>query len=483
MNPFNIFFPSKTQKYLKAKESGRQEILTALIQQKGVTIDYRAAASGGRLTAAAESGKPFLGGLLRAPQRPDAKWKALDLDSKTLDKIDQFDLMDLLADLSPEMSKAVWDFLRFCNAGWEIRAYRPSSRIRKTIDENGQVIDNRRRFPGAERAAQLIIQRLNELYGAADVLMNQTILSIFLRGSFLIEGVLAEDQRTTVDVAIVDPKAIQFKEDNDPLRGEIYRLGQFQNGNFVFLDEDPTICYVPLDPFPGKPPYGRAMASAGLFASMFLLRVLHDMLRVIQQQGYIRPDVSINAKEWQERQSATLRQDPTALGDAFAAHRKSIETIFKNLKPDDTFVHDDTVTINRALGSLDARAIGQVGQLLQALERFATRAFKTVSLNMGSVQSTSETQVRWEWHVYKRSIQSVQQRLSQGWGHLISNLLQAQGIIADVELAFVKIPTPDMSEIESEETNAPITDEEVENLVDTASQVLEIPGIETQRAA
>lgn len=54
-------------------------------------------------------------------------WRDMTLDSRTLDRVPAWKLMELLIELSPEISRARWDFLRMCNPGWECAVTRPGS--------------------------------------------------------------------------------------------------------------------------------------------------------------------------------------------------------------------------------------------------------------------------------------------------------------------------------------------------------------------
>ena len=97
----------------------------------GGRVGLRPAALGGtraRLTQDAAAGGVFgaLWGLAARPDR-EVDWRALNLDSQTLDRVATADLVQMMADLSPEVSGTLWHFVRFCNPGWEARATRPGA--------------------------------------------------------------------------------------------------------------------------------------------------------------------------------------------------------------------------------------------------------------------------------------------------------------------------------------------------------------------
>src|SRR5262249_29468112 len=49
-------------------------------------------------------------------------WYDLDLDAESLSKLAPAKLLELMTDVSPDISRAMWDFLRMCNPGWEADA-------------------------------------------------------------------------------------------------------------------------------------------------------------------------------------------------------------------------------------------------------------------------------------------------------------------------------------------------------------------------
>jgi hypothetical protein len=62
---------------------------------------------------------------IRTPLSAEDHWRGLDLDDRALEKVTPLELTELLTEMSPELSIALWHFLRFANAGWEVKAARP----------------------------------------------------------------------------------------------------------------------------------------------------------------------------------------------------------------------------------------------------------------------------------------------------------------------------------------------------------------------
>lgn len=361
---------------------------------------------------------------LRAPLSAENDWRALDLDSMTLSRMSPARLLELLSDLSPEVSRALWDFLRFANGGWEATALRPNG-TSKAPKTQQAVLD-------------AIIARIAERHGAFDVVLNRLYLGAFLRGAFVGELVLDSNARQALDIATPDPASIEFEARTDEA-GPRYVPGQRVRGQFVALDI-PTFRYVPIDPFPGRP-YGRAPAAPALFASLFLLGLLHDLRRVVAQQGYPRLDVSISVEKLHAMMPEGLDDAESAAWVASAI--REVQAAYASLEPDDTYIHLDVVEVKRPVGALDSSSLGAVDGLVSALERMLVKALKTVPIMQGITDGVAEANVRVQWKIYRTTLRVFQHMLEQLLDYLLTLALQAEGVAAVVEFRFATVDITD----------------------------------------
>ena len=129
-----------------------------------------------------------------------------------------------------------------------------------------------------------------------------------MRGALFSELVLDADAQTAIDLATPDPGTVRFRQAIDPVLGRVWLLGQFQAGQFVDLSMRETIGYIPIDPAPANP-YGRAPAAPAIFSSLFLLGLLHDLRRVVAQQGYPRYDLAISLEQLRKATPPSIQQD------------------------------------------------------------------------------------------------------------------------------------------------------------------------------
>src|SRR4051812_3411509 len=79
----------------------------------------------------------FLGNvpLVIAPPDPEGGWRLANLDEDALSIYDPAVLLQMLADLSPDVSKAMWDFLRMCNPGYSISVFTAGTQAEDTVGQ------------------------------------------------------------------------------------------------------------------------------------------------------------------------------------------------------------------------------------------------------------------------------------------------------------------------------------------------------------
>jgi len=354
-----------------------------------------------------------LANVIVPPISAEESWKLQSLDDDALRSLSPARLMTLLADLSPDVSRGLYDFLRLCNPGWTFTALQPQSGAAD---------------PRAQATLIGIIAHLEDLYGSVDVVWNRLFAAAWLRGAFFSELVFAPDY-SVADLAAPDPITVRFRTRLDPVRGQTWEIGQVQpwtlaggisNNGFVTLDY-PTIRYVPVDPFPGSP-YGRPLCSSALFTTLFLLGLLHDLRRVVAQQGYPRLDVELVMEKLLQTIPADEQDNPDVFRTWIEGSIADVQKAMAALKPDDTYVHTDVVKVNRPIGTVDATSLGGIDGLIKSLERMAARALKTMPLMMGITEGMSEASANRQWELQAAGVKALQ--------HLCENMLQRQFTLA-----------------------------------------------------
>lgn len=384
----------------------------------------RVVAGSGRVT----TDTPFLFGsglqFVLPPPDEESEWRACNLDRRTFDHLAPRRAIELLANLSPETSAGVWNFLRLANPGYEWHAYRPG-----TTDVE----------PRAEALIAAFHDRLADLYGSCDVVVNRLFIGAFLRGAFFSELVLDPAGREAIDLATPDPWTVRFRRETDPARGPYWQLGQLQTAGYVPLRE-PTVRYSPIDPLPGNP-YGRPIASPVLYVSLFLLGLMHDLRRVVSQQGYRRTDVTVKLQELKDTMPPEAARDPSEFLRWAQAVQDQVIAAYGSLEPDDAYIHADTVQVGQAAGAADASGLGGIAQLIDALERQAARAVKQMPLLLGVSEGTSEANANRQWELQAAGFKAIQHPCETMLSRHMEYLCRAQGIQAQVEWEFAELRT------------------------------------------
>lgn len=361
------------------------------------------------------------------PKNYEDSWHTIQLDANTLSKVNAHTLLQVMCDISPEISRGAWDFLRLCNPGWEYSAKLP-----------GQKTENKQ----ARALIDSFIGKLNLLYGSADVVFGKLFLAAFIRGALCGEIVLGPDAREPIDLVTPDPITIRFKQMKDEVRGNWWQQGQWVGGQWVPLNI-PTVMYVPIDPFPGSP-YGRPIAAPALFSGLFMLALLHDLRRVVAQQGYPRLDIEVDL----EALTAVMPPDVSADEEKSKlwvdSIIQSIVTAYSALNPEDAYVHTSVVKVNRPVGAVDTQSLGAIDGLFKSLERTVVRALKTMPLMMGSTEGMSEANANRQWEIVAAGIKSIQHYGEAVVGRLFEIACQAGGIQAVIEFRFAELRTAEL---------------------------------------
>ncbi len=219
--------------------------------------------AGGRLSADSSSGLGYTPALILSPPDAEGQWRAFDLDLASLDRIPPAKIMQLLADLSPTFSGALWQFMRFLNPGWSYRI----------VNQNKEEVV----APAARAAVQDAIAAIGAQHGTFGVAVNALNMNALLRGAYFGEAILDAAGRQLIGLAVPDAASARFRRERDPDLGTVDRIGQMQGGQFVPLDR-PTIRYIPIDRFPDSP-YGRPPLAAAIFTSLFQIGFLRDLRR------------------------------------------------------------------------------------------------------------------------------------------------------------------------------------------------------------
>jgi hypothetical protein len=394
---------------------------------------------GGRVTIDQPS-DAFSKGLMAAaglsPLDERDTFRGYGLDAALLDRISPTKLMELLANYSPDVSRALWDFQRFCNPGWEAKAYKLGSE--STIDKTAQEA-----LTGPEGFLKNLHGPYSEINVVpANVIIGALFLSCFLRGALFSELILDESGQLPLELATPDPATVKFERAEEPPRGRVWKAYQWQGGQKVYLDR-PTISYIPIDPFPGSP-YGRPLASPALFSTLFLLGLLHDLRRVVAQQGWPRLDIEISFDKLKEMMPDDLQNDPSAAKEWVDGIVEEIKSFYASLSPDAAYVHLDVAKLNQPLGTVDASSLKGIDGIVGMLERMNIKALKSNALLMVYPEGIGEANSNRLWETHSAGVKSIQHPCEDMLARQCGLALRARGLAARVEFKFSELRASEM---------------------------------------
>ena len=293
--------------------------------------------------------------------------------------------IEFLRRVNPDVSMAVWNFVRLANQGNEMNFYAVGDRDKKT--KMSWVEDEWREFAS----------RINEISNSGlDGLIDQFHYSAFLLGGQGAEAEVTADRKDIYDVYPVKPQTIEWelKEVDGRQKWVPYQYNGFKK---VYLDrKHANFFWVPADPDIGDP-RGTLTMTPVLQAIDFQMQILQDMQAVLHHQGWPRNDISIDVERLLTHCPPAIRNNPSELQKWLDEQYNEIVKAMQSLNPDSDYIHFDEVVINMAQGanagrSLDVRAVQELvdTQTLSGTKQMAI----FMNRNQGVTESWGTVQFR-----------------------------------------------------------------------------------------
>ena len=343
-------------------------------------------------------------------------WNLAFLDERYLASQTTTDLIDSLKDVSPEFNRALHDFIQFVVTSYEL------------------VVDN----PEGLNILEEVIETMSDKKESFITKLEKAASSIFLHGAIFSEVVFDPQGREFSDFVIIDATLVEFRESEDPVDGQQYRLGQMKDGRFVDLQDDPTVDYIAFDSVTGSP-FGRSLSAAGIFPALFSLMLMKDLRQVIRTSGY--PQKVAQADRQKLYDSGTT--DPA---DQLAIIEKTKEDLI-NFLSQPAGPYTDTPILGseweiKTIEGIRGSNLAAVETLINTIERMMVRAFKTNSVIFGinsssGLSDNSGTQAEMHYVL----IDSIQRKMEQWITRSFEEILRARGNPGNVSFKLKRINT------------------------------------------
>jgi len=415
---FGIFFIMVT----KTKKSPTKRVTRArsLKRNPGTTVDRELLAAG-RQTRFPGSNF-FLGNTFLSRRYQETH--TIDLTQYATLSADK--LLDVLIDSNPDVSQALYSFLRMCNSGHSIKV----TGLDGKKDDTGQsIMDN--------WIKKLNFQQNN--YGfkedrSINSLINKMHMSFFVKGAASLEIALTQVLEPSF-IAPINPTSIYFKEKDDELipyqnqpTGD-RKKGKWE-GNYKEINT-PSFFYQPFDARLDDV-YGVCPILPALQIIFFQMQILQDLQLVVHKAGMPRVDVELLEEILIKNAPPAIRNDAKKLTAWLNARKSAIETEYTNIKPDDAAIHFDSVKLKyleaqKGVGSFDARA------LIEVVDAQVIASLKSLSTLMGRKTGRTETYASAEVLLYIKGVEAIQQISGQLMSRALTfclNMFGHQGYVA-----------------------------------------------------
>ena len=352
-------------------------------------------------------------------------------------------LLDILIDSNPDVSQALWSFLRMCNSGHTYKVLKTNG---KPYKEGQNKVD--------EWIRALELQQTNRGFKedrSLNSLINKIHLSFFVKGAASAEVVLNKKFQPNY-IGEVDPHSIWFKQKEDELKP--WQLQPNANikdrqqgewvGSYKLLDI-PSFFYQPLDARLNDV-YGVCPILPALQVIFFQMQILQDLQTVVHKAGYPRIKLKILEETLIANAPPTIKNDAKALAVWLTSKKNEIETEYKNIKPDDAFIHFDSTDIsyletNRGLGTYDARA------LIAIIDSQVVASLKSLSTLMGRHKGKTETYASAEVQLYIKGVEAVQAVSGLLMSRALTFALNMFGMQGYVEFKYLPIELRSKTEL------------------------------------
>ena len=323
------------------------------------------------------------------------------ITSDVLEKLrshhEQSEAIDFLRKVNPDVSMAIWNFVRLSNMGHEMHIYHTEGSDQRNKD--------------AENKWRDLASRMNEISNAGlDGLIDILHQMAYMRGGQALEVEVNRTRTDIIDVYPIMPQTIHWELEErtvDGVKRKIWIPYQYQMMKKVSLEKGKAnFFWVPTDPDPDDP-RGNLLLTPVLQAIDFQMQILQDLQAVLHRQGWPRNDISIDREAVAKHMPAEYKVNSKKQIEWYNYIFTQIENTFKNLEPDSDYMHFDDVTINMTQGananrSLDVRAIAELVDI-QTLS-----GSKQMSIFMNRNQGVTETWGSIQFMIFCNGIASIQ---------------------------------------------------------------------------
>jgi hypothetical protein len=334
---------------------------------------------------------------------------------QTLRRIpEESDAIEFLRRVTPDVSMAIWNFVRLANIGHEMEFYAPNSENRLTDVEK----DWNENFA----------PRVNAMSNAGlDGLIDILHRSAYERGAQAIEVEVNKDRTDIVDVHPIVPQTIEWEWVK---RGSTKVLVPFQQQEFEKVSlENANFFWIPCDPDIDDP-RGTLTLTPVIQAMDFYMQILGSIQAILAHQGFPRYDMSMDLEKITSSMPPSVKCDEKKQREWLREYWEQIRSVMGSVKGTDDFIHYDDIAIELLEGANTSRSL-DVRAITEMLDTQTLSGTKQLAIFMNRNQGVTESWGSVQFRIYCLGITSVQRGSKRLMEEVARLWLRVKGIQAE----------------------------------------------------
>ena len=319
---------------------------------------------------------------------------------------------------SPNGSKALRDFVKYCNAGYVLT-------------------------PEAHPVFDHCFDTMQDLDFGFDSFRDACFRDMFLHGGTLIQSVYV-DNRLERLVALNPNSAIFKLEDRTDGKGQAFALYQKRSDGQepLRLQDDPTVTYTPIFKSSTNP-RGTNFVDAAVWHLTLSVDFFQAYKKTVDNLAWPKALVAIDRKLLKDMGYATQKIDEYV--------RLTVDRLkeeLPKLKPGQYAIYGSDISFLPIESGMNETTLGHTPEFMKLIAKQLILAFGTNQLFAGLSDSVTETRARFETADYSHTIRPCQNALADTLTRHFNFALQNAGSSDIALLRFVRVLFADM------ETNA-----------------------------
>ena len=325
----------------------------------------------------------------------DVDWKLSFLREEQLIQKDANDLIRILLQSSPDLSRAHSDMQMFINTGFELTVLRNGRQSDSELDAAQQILDD------------ALVQMDNERE-SLNTKIDKLVSAAFLKGALYTECVFdGPNGETFINIRVLNPFRVAYQEAEDEVRGQYILWGEERNGQFLPI-ESPLVQYIPMNPTDDSP-LGNSMIASAIFPIVFMMGVLKSARQVIESQAWPSQLWKVDG----EKMIASKSSSESTIAEDIDNVANMIEARVKGASLNEAFVFGAEVS-EEIVGAMGKTNLDAIETIQKVLDQWIYRALKQFPVIFGSTEGNSlSTNAEEQLEAHSLFIDSIQTKIEK----------------------------------------------------------------------